>query len=129
MFREAGRWAVTRHMATAVTTDTLRALAGFRAETGCAVSLYLDLSPSSTPTIPDVETKFNSLLSKAQKLADRNGVKVDLERIREWWDAEFDHDGARGPHREGENKPFRQEVPPEVSADAARRWRTPRARR
>lgn len=83
-------------MATAVTTDTLRALAGFRAETGCAVSLYLDLSPSSTPTIPDVETKFNSLLSKAQKLADRNGVKVDLERIREWWDAEFDHDGARG---------------------------------
>ena len=91
-------------MATAVTTDTLRSLAAFRAGNGCAMSIYVDLDPSSTPTIPDVETKFNSLLSEAEKLADtrpggrdcRLALRDDLQRLRDWWDDELDRDGARG---------------------------------
>jgi peptide chain release factor subunit 1 len=92
-------------MATAVTTDTLRGLAGFRAANGCAISIYVDLDPSSTPTIPDVETKFNSVLSEAEKAAGagagagrdcRLAVREDLARIRAFWDDEFDRDGARG---------------------------------
>jgi hypothetical protein len=56
-------------MATAVTTDILRALAGFRAANGCAISIYIDLDPSATPTTPDVQTKFNAVLSEAEKAA------------------------------------------------------------
>jgi peptide subunit release factor 1 (eRF1) len=92
-------------MATAVTTDTLRSLAGFRAENGCAISIYIDLDPSATPTTPDVETKFNSVLAEAEKAAEsgaangrdcRLALKDDLQKIRDWWDDEFDRDGARG---------------------------------
>jgi peptide chain release factor subunit 1 len=92
-------------MATAVTTDTLRGLAGFRAANGCAISIYIDLDPSATPTIPDVQTKFNAVLSEAEKAADaapgkgrdcRLAVREDIARIRDWWDDEFDRDGARG---------------------------------
>src|SRR3954463_9882556 len=92
-------------MATAVTTDTLRGLAGFRAGNGCALSIYIDLDPSSTPTIPDVETKVNSILAEAEKAAEsgsshgrdcRLALRDDLQRIRDWWDDEFDRDGARG---------------------------------
>ena len=90
-------------MATALTTDTLRELAGFRASNGCALSMYLDLDPSSTPTTPAVETKFNATISEAEKTAEavargrdcRLALRADLERIREWWDDEFDHDGVR----------------------------------
>jgi peptide chain release factor subunit 1 len=102
MFRD-GRPGYLAAMATVVTTDTLRSLAEFRAESGCALSIYLDLDPSSTPTIPDVETKFNSLLAEAEKTAEtistrdcRLAVRDDLSRIRTWWDGEFDRDGARG---------------------------------
>lgn len=91
-------------MATAVTTDTLRALAGFRAPNGCAISIYVDLDPSSTPTIPDTETKFNSVLAETEKSADarpggrdcRLALRDDLQKIRDWWDDEFDRDGTRG---------------------------------
>jgi peptide subunit release factor 1 (eRF1) len=91
-------------MATAVTTDTLRGLAGFRAANGCAISIYLDLDPSSAPTPPELETKFNSVLSEAEKLADaqpggrdcRLALRDDVTRIRDWWDDEFDRDGANG---------------------------------
>ena len=37
-------------MAETVTWDRLRELAEFRAEKGCAISLYLDLDPSIVPT-------------------------------------------------------------------------------
>ena len=92
-------------MATAVTTDTLRGLAGFRAANGCAISIYIDLDPSVTPTIPDVQTKFNSIVSEAEKAAEAGSgagrdcklaVREDVARIREWWADEFDRDGACG---------------------------------
>jgi peptide chain release factor subunit 1 len=90
-------------MATAVTTDTLRGLAGFRAANGCAISIYIDLDPSATPTIPDVETKFNSILSETEKTAEGTGktrdcrlaIRDDIARIRAWWDDEFQRDGTR----------------------------------
>jgi peptide chain release factor subunit 1 len=91
-------------MGTSVTTDILRELAGFRADHGCAISIYLDFDPSSTPTIPDVETKFNAVLSEAEKLAERQAdardcrvaLQSDLRRIRTWWNDEFTRDGANG---------------------------------
>ena len=91
-------------MTSTVTTDTLRELAGLRAENGCAISIYLDFDPSSTPTVPDVETKFNAILSEAEKLAEEHGaardcrlaLRADLDRIRTWWNDEFDRDGAHG---------------------------------
>jgi peptide chain release factor subunit 1 len=92
-------------MATAVTTDTLRSLAGVRAANGCAISIYIDLDPSVVPTIPDVQTKFNAILSEAEKAAEsgaangrdcRVALREDLTRIRDWWDDEFDRTGARG---------------------------------
>jgi peptide subunit release factor 1 (eRF1) len=91
-------------MATAVTTDTLRTLAAFRAKNDCAISIYVDLDPSSTPTAPDVATKFNSILAETEKRADgssggrdcRMALRDDLQRLRDWWDDEFDRDGRRG---------------------------------
>jgi peptide chain release factor subunit 1 len=90
-------------MATSVTTDILRDLAAFQAENGCAVSIYLDLDRSSTPTISDVEAKFNAVLSEAEKAAEGHGggrdcraaLREDIARIRGWW-GEFDRDGALG---------------------------------
>jgi peptide chain release factor subunit 1 len=91
-------------MATAVTTDSLRSLAAFRAPNGCAISIYIDLDPSSAPTIPDTETKFNAALAEAEKCADSTpggrdcklALRDDLQRLRAWWDDEFDRDGTRG---------------------------------
>lgn len=92
-------------MATAVTTDTLRGLAAFRASNGCAISIYIDLDPSATPTTPDVQTKFNAVVSEAEKAAEAGAgagrdcklaVREDVARIREWWADEFDRDGAGG---------------------------------
>lgn len=91
-------------MATAVTTDSLRSLASFRAGNGCAISIYVDLDPSSTPTIPDTETRFNSALAETEKCAEskpggrdcRLALRDDIQRLRTWWDGEFDRDGTRG---------------------------------
>ena len=81
-------------MATTVTNDLVRQLAAFRASNGCAISIYVDLDPSSTPTTPDVETKFNAVLSQAEKDAAayvqdrdhdcRTAMREDLEQIRAW---------------------------------------------
>ncbi|MDP9285287.1 MAG: hypothetical protein M3P41_10125 [Actinomycetota bacterium] len=91
-------------MATAVTTDILRELAAFHAANGCAISFHLGFDPSEAPTTPDVETKFNSLLSTAEKQAEEHGtthdrkvaLRDDLERLRTWWDDELNRDGVRG---------------------------------
>lgn len=91
-------------MTSTVTETLLRRLAGFRAANGCAVSVYVDLDPSSTPTASDVDTKFNAVLSGAEKAAEaraddrdcRLALRDDLERIRSWWASDFDRDGARG---------------------------------
>jgi len=89
-----------------ITWDQLRELAGFRAEKGCAVSLYLSLDPREAPTAADVETRRNSLLSTAERLLEerkgslgrdqRVALKADIERIGRWFDDGFERNGLRG---------------------------------
>ena len=54
-------------MARTITWDELRDLAGFEAEKGCAISLYLGLDPSVTPTPGDAVTRLHSLLDEAAR--------------------------------------------------------------
>jgi peptide chain release factor subunit 1 len=93
-------------MSETVSWDGLRELAEFRAEKGCAISLYVDLDPSITPTAGDADTRLNSLLSEAERSSganrgglthdQREGLKADFARIREYFENDFDRDGAHG---------------------------------
>jgi peptide chain release factor subunit 1 len=89
-----------------LTLNRLRELAKFRTDSECAISLYVDLDPTVTPTPTAVDTRVNALLSDASKRVDakrerlshreREGLERDLGRIRDFYDNEFDRDGARG---------------------------------
>jgi len=93
-------------MAGSVTWDDLRRLAEVEAGSGCAISLYVDLDPSVAPTPGDAQTRVNSLLDEAAKseAATREGLshdarkalRGDFERIRHYFDQEFERDGALG---------------------------------
>jgi peptide chain release factor subunit 1 len=91
-------------VASSVTWDALRQLAGFRAEKGCAISLFIDLDPSVSPTPGHAQTRVHSLLDEGEKRSDgakqtheqRLGLKSDFERIRQFFNEEFQRDGARG---------------------------------
>jgi peptide chain release factor subunit 1 len=90
-------------MAETVTWPLLRELASFRAEKGCAISLYLNLDPSVVPTAGDAQSRMNALLNEAQKPdrkdlthEQRAALRVDFERIGRWFDDEFERDGTRG---------------------------------
>ncbi len=92
-------------MASTISWDILRQLAAFRAEQGCAVSLYVDLDPSSAPTAGDAMTRVRSLLDEGLKSDgaassdlthdQREGIKGDFERIQRFFEDEFDRDGAQ----------------------------------
>src|SRR6476620_5656821 len=86
-----------------VTWSLLRELAGFRAEKGCAISLCLNLDPSDVPTAGDAQARLNARLHAADKTdrtdlthEQRSALKSDFERIRNWFDDDFDRDGSRG---------------------------------
>lgn len=93
-------------MARTVTWDELRDLAGFEAEEGAGISLYLDLDPSVSPTRGDLLTRLNSLLDDGGRQGaalerelehdHKLALRSDLDRIRRYVDAEFERDGARG---------------------------------
>jgi peptide chain release factor subunit 1 len=91
-------------VANSVTWDALRQLAGFRAAKGCAISLFVDLDPSLSPTSKDAKTRVHSLLDEGEKGSSaanqtheqRLGLKADFERIREFFNEEFERDGSRG---------------------------------
>jgi peptide chain release factor subunit 1 len=93
-------------MASTISWDDLRALVGVEARSGCAISLYLDLDPSVTPTAGDVATRLNSLLDEAAKTPEatrddlsheaRQALRSDFDRIRRFFDQEFVRDGAHG---------------------------------
>ena len=93
-------------MARSITWEQLRELAAFRAENGCAVSLYVGLDPSTVPTAGDLASHTRSLLAHAERqlherrseLAPdaRKALERDLERIGEWFDSEFSREGVRG---------------------------------
>ena len=92
-------------MARTLTWDDLRELAGFRAQSGVAISLYVNLDPRVVPTPADADTRLNSLLDEAAK-AERDetelthdavqGLRADVERIRSYFDSEFDRSGVQG---------------------------------
>ena len=89
-----------------VSWDTLRQLAGYKAQRGCAISLYLGLDPRQAPTAGDVDTRMRSLLNEAEKIAGADGdglahdekqaLKADFDRIRSWFGSDFDRDGVQG---------------------------------
>src|SRR2546423_15390709 len=90
-------------MAGMVTWSLLRELASFRAESGCAISLYLNLDPSDVPTAGDAQVRMNALLTAASKPdrrdlthEQRSSLKADWERIARWFDDDFERDGSRG---------------------------------
>jgi peptide chain release factor subunit 1 len=90
-------------MAGMVTWSLLRELASFRAENGCATSLYLNLDPSDVPTAGDAQARMNALLTAAAKSdrkdlthEQRGSLKADWEHIARWFDDDFERDGSRG---------------------------------
>jgi peptide chain release factor subunit 1 len=91
-------------MAATVTWETLRDLATFRAGRGCAISFYLDLDPSNSPTPVAVDSRINALLDEVEKWpgraeldhAQKEGLEADLERLRAYFESEFSREGAQG---------------------------------
>jgi peptide chain release factor subunit 1 len=89
-----------------VTWDSLRDLAGFRAHNGCAISLFVDLDPSVTPTPANFDTHVHALIdeierSEAARRPDltheqKEGLRADAKRLREFFDQEFVREGALG---------------------------------
>ena len=93
-------------MASTVTWDGLRDLAGFRTQNGCAISLYLDLDPSDTPTAADLTTRVNALIDEIDRSEaarrpelgheQKEGLRSDVKRLREFFEQDFERDGSRG---------------------------------
>ena len=93
-------------MAATVSWERLRELASFRATNGCAITFYLGLDPSVAPTVGDAVSRVHSLLAQGERSdgAQRSklsheqarGLKADFERIRVFFEQEFDRDGVRG---------------------------------
>ena len=93
-------------MASTVTWDGLRDLAGFRAQNGCAISLYVDLDPSDTPTAATADTRVNALIDEIERSEaarrpeltheQREGLHRDRDRLRAYFEQEFDRDGTLG---------------------------------
>lgn len=91
---------------TTISLDGLRELAGFQAKKGCAISLYLNLDPTVSPTAADVATRVRSLLDEGAKspgatrgdLAHevRAALRSDFERLERFFEQDFDRDGAHG---------------------------------
>ncbi|MBD0348620.1 MAG: hypothetical protein ICV59_05665 [Thermoleophilia bacterium] len=91
-------------MAATISWDSLRQLAAFRAEKGCAISLYVDLDPSITPTAGDAVTRVRSLLDEGLKSDgamrrdythdQRRALRDDFDRIRRYFEDDFVRDGA-----------------------------------
>jgi peptide chain release factor subunit 1 len=91
---------------TTVSLDGLRELAGFRAQHGCAISMYVDLDPARSPTTRDVQARVRAMLDAAAKSHGatrsdlshevRAGLKADFERLEQYFEDQFDRDGAHG---------------------------------
>ena len=91
---------------TTVSLEGLRELAAFRAQNGCAISVYVDLDPTVSPTARDVAARANALLDAAAKSHGatrgdlshevRTGLKADFERLQQFFSEDFDRDGAQG---------------------------------
>ena len=93
-------------MAATVTWEGLRDLATFRAENGCAISLYLDLNPSVSPTAGDIDSRVNALLEQIlrSEIANRaqltheqkQGLRDDVARLRAFFESDFSRERSHG---------------------------------
>jgi peptide chain release factor subunit 1 len=91
-------------MAATLTWDDVRRLAEYRARQGAAISLYVDLAPSDSPTPRDAATRVSALLADGHKdgaahalgHAEKEALKKDFERIERFFVHEFERDGAHG---------------------------------
>jgi peptide chain release factor subunit 1 len=93
-------------MTASLSWDGLRDLASFRAENGCAISVYVDLDPSTSATAGDLATRINSVLDEGEKQlgaerkdlahAQREALQSDFQRIRRYFEDDFDRDGVHG---------------------------------
>ena len=91
-------------MSPVTTKQRLRELAGLRPDGHKVLSLYINLDPSEFPTQRDRKIEFESLLDTAERALREDGVpheqkdelRHDVERIRAWFEREFDASGARG---------------------------------
>src|SRR5215210_7268046 len=91
---------------TTVSLDGLRELAGFRAENGCAITLYVDLDPALSPTMRDTTARVHAMLDAAARSHGATrpdlahevevGLKADFERLARYFETDFDRDGAHG---------------------------------
>jgi peptide chain release factor subunit 1 len=93
-------------MAATVTWEGLRDLATFRTENGCAISMYLDLDPSVSPTPDVVQSRVNSLLDEVDRSEiarraeltheQKQGLRDDVARLRGFFESDFSRDGSHG---------------------------------
>ena len=93
-------------MADTVTWELLRELAEFRTGRGCALSCYFKLDPSEVPTQREIVSRVTSLLDEAHRKGESMRPELthdelvtlrdDIERVRGWFEAEFDRSGVRG---------------------------------
>jgi peptide chain release factor subunit 1 len=91
-------------MAATLTWDDVRRLADYRARRGCAISLYVDLDPSMSPTPRDAATRVSALLAdghkdglrRVQSHEEKEALKRDFERVERYFEHEFERDGSRG---------------------------------
>ena len=86
------------------TKQRLRELATLRPDGHKVLSVYINLDPSEFPTQRDRKIEVESLLDVAERgLRDdglphhqKDELRQDVERIRAWFESEFDASGARG---------------------------------
>ena len=91
-------------MSPVTTKQRLRELATLRPEGHKVLSVYINLDPSEFPTQRDRKIEVESLLDVAERgLRDdglphqqKDELRQDVERIRAWFEREFDASGARG---------------------------------
>jgi peptide subunit release factor 1 (eRF1) len=91
-------------MSPVTSKQRLRELAGLRPDGHKVLSVYLNLDPSEFPTQRDRKIEIESLLDVAERALREDGLphdqreelKRDVERVRSWFDREFDASGARG---------------------------------
>jgi peptide subunit release factor 1 (eRF1) len=86
------------------TKERLRELAGLRPDGHKVLSLYINLDPSEFPTQRDRKIEVESLLDVAERALREDGLphdqrdelRRDVERVRAWFEREFDASGTRG---------------------------------
>src|SRR5205085_11122705 len=77
-----------------------------RADGGCTLSLYFTLDPCEAPTQREIRSRVTSLLDETRRKGEEmkpglshdelGALREDQERVRSWFDSEFDRAGVRG---------------------------------